>query len=133
MHNSSVPLFWRLKKARYMLTGTKCTACKNVYFPPRKICPECRRKSQIEDMQFSGKGEIVSYTIIRTPPAGFEEYVPYAIALIRLDEGTVITGQMIGDPENVEIGKRVKSVFRKMYTDGAEGLIHYGMKFQLDE
>lgn len=129
----SVPLFWRLKKSKYNLIGTKCTTCGNVYFPPKNFCPNCRRRGKVEDFQFSGSGKIVSYTIVRVPPEGFEKYVPYAVAIIRLDEGTNISGQIIGNVEKIEIGKRVKTVFRKMYEDGTEGLINYGIKFELAE
>jgi len=127
----SVPLFWRLKKPKYNLTGTKCIKCKNVYFPPRNLCPNCRRSGDIQEFQFSGSGKILSYTIIRTPPEGFEHYIPYAIAIIRLDEGTNITGQVVGDIERIGTGKRVRSVFRKMHENGSDGLIHYGLKFEM--
>ena len=31
------------------------------------------------------------------------------------------------------IGSRVKAVFRRMYTDGSSGLIHYGLKWEIAE
>ncbi len=128
-HNSSVPLFWRLQKSRYTLTGTKCHACNTAYFPPKDFCPACRRKGEIREFAFSGNGKILSYTIIRVPPEGFQNYTPYAVAIIELDEGTRISGQIIGNPENVGIGKRVRPVFRKIQEDGSSGLIQYGIKF----
>ncbi len=127
----SVPLFWRLKKPRYNLIGTKCLKCKSVYFPPRNLCPKCRRSGNIREFKFSGKGKIISYTIIRTPPEGFEYYAPYAVAIIRLDEGANVTGQVVGDIDKIKVGKRVRSVFRKICEDGSDGLIHYGLKFEL--
>lgn len=131
MPYKSVPLFWRLKKPKYNLVGTRCLKCKNVYFPPRNLCPGCRRSGNIKELQLSGNGKILSYTIIRTPPEGFEHYAPYAVAIIRLDEGTNITGQVVGDIEKIKTGKRVRSVFRKICEDGSSGLIHYGLKFEL--
>ncbi len=132
MSHGSVPLFWRLKKSKYNLIGTKCTSCSQVFFPPKTLCPDCRSKGQLEEFQFSGNGEIISYTIITTPPEGFEAYAPYAIGLIKLDEGTTISGQVVGDVSKLDIGKKVQSVFRKMYEDGDGGVIHYGIKFQLN-
>ena len=129
----SVPLFWRLKKSRYNLTGTRCTNCGSVFFPPRNLCPKCRRSGNVEDFEFSGNGKILSYTIVRTAPEGFEHYVPYAVAIIRLDEGANVTGQVVGDIEKVRTGKRVRPVFRKINEDGNDGLIHYGLKFELVE
>jgi uncharacterized OB-fold protein len=130
-HTSSVALYWRLQKQKYGLTGTKCSTCGTAYFPPKSFCPDCRRKGKIEPAQFSGKGKISSYTIIRVPPEGFEKYTPYAMAIIELDEGTRISGQIVGNIENVATGKRVETVFRRISEDGESGLIHYGLKWRL--
>ena len=130
-HRSSVPLFWRLKKARYSLIGSRCQTCGKAYFPPKAFCPECRRRGRVDDYRFSGRGRIESYTVIRVPPEGFES--PYAVAIIELEEGTRISGQIVGCPEDVEVGKRVKPVFRKISEDGRSGLIQYGMKWEIDD
>lgn len=133
MVHSSVPLFWRLREAKYRLVGTKCRKCVSLFFPPRSLCPKCRRKGEIEPFPFSGSGRITAHTVIRTPPEGFERQAPYAVAIIRLDEGVNVSGQVVGDLENIEAGKRVKTVFRKMHEDGPAGVIHYGLKFRLAE
>jgi uncharacterized OB-fold protein len=126
-------MYWRLQKQRYNMTGSKCKNCGNVFFPQRPFCSNCRRRGEIETIQLTGRGEIESFTIIRTAPEGFETQTPYAVGLIKLDEGTSISGQIVGDIDNIEIGKKVKPVFRKMYEDGKEGLINYGVKFELDD
>ncbi len=131
--SSSVPLFWRLRKSKYRLIGTKCATCSSVFFPPKYFCPACRRKGKIEDFQFSGNGTILSYTVIRAAPQGFEKITPYAVAIIKLDEGTNISGQIVSSIDSIKIGKRVKAVFRKMYEDGDDGLIHYGLKWEIIE
>jgi len=132
-YKSSVPLFWRLKKSKYNLIGTRCKTCGELFFPQKNLCPKCRRRGDLEEFQFSGKGKIVSHTIVRVPPEGFEKYSPYAVAIIELDEGTRVSGQIVGDVNRVETGKRVKTVFRKIYEDGSDGLIHYGLKWELAE
>lgn len=130
---SSVPMFWRLKKPKYILQGTKCITCNSKFFPPRPLCPDCRSKGNIENFQFSGEGEIVSHTVIRVAPEGFESYTPYAVAIIQLKEGTTIGGQIVGDFNKIEAGKKVTPVFRKMSEDGKDGLIHYGLKWILKD
>ncbi len=132
-YKSSVPLFWRLKKSKYNLIGTRCKTCNQVFFPQRSLCPDCRRKGTIEEFQFSGNGKIVSHTIVRVPPEGFEKYTPYAVAIIELSEGARISGQIVGDVNRVESGKNVKTVFRRMHEDKSGGLIHYGLKWELAE
>lgn len=80
---------------------------------------------------FSGLGEVYSYTIVRHPPAGFEEQAPYVVALVRLDEGPLVTAQLtdLGDAEP-EIGMRVEMVTRKLRAEGESGMIVYGYKFR---
>ena len=128
----SLPISWRLKRQKYNLVGTKCRTCGNAFFPPRQLCPSCRRKGRLQEFQFSGKGEIVSYTVIRAAPQGFEKYTPYTVALIKLQEGPMLSGQLVTNGEEVEIGKKVRSVFRKMQEEGTDGVIHYGLKFEIE-
>ena len=128
----SLAITWRRIPERYRLLGTKCLNCNSQYFPPRKICPKCRRKGRIENVKFCGKGKIYSYTKITAPPAGFELEAPYMFAIIELDEGVRVTSQVVDcNEEEVKIGSPVKMVFRKIAEDSEEGLIHYGFKFEL--
>ncbi|RLJ07789.1 MAG: transcriptional regulator [Candidatus Aenigmatarchaeota archaeon] len=130
---SSIPLYWRLQKSRYNLIGSRCKTCGSLYFPPRQLCPRCRSKGQLEDYRFSGKGKIVSWTIIRAAPEGFEDQAPYAVAIIELEEGVKVPGQLVGRPDGIEIGKPVRAVFRRITEDGPAGLIHYGLKWEVVE
>src|SRR3989344_2791350 len=108
-HRSSVAMPWRLKKSRYGVTGSECKSCGALSMPLRAVC-ECGA-SESKPFAFSGNGEIVSYTTIHVGPAGFSG--PYNIALIRLDEGPVVSGVVV-DADGVAVGKRVKQVFRKL-------------------
>jgi uncharacterized OB-fold protein len=124
-----IPQNWRLAGPRYALQGEVCPHCGAVIFPPRDACPECARPAQ-DVFTFSGKGEIYSYTVVLDPPEGFEDQKPYVVALVRLDEGPMVTAQITdldGDPA---IGMRVEMVTRRLRTDGEEGIIVYGYKFR---
>lgn len=138
-HTSSVALMWRLNEGRYNLVGTVCTTCNRLFFPPKALCPDCRRKGAIAPHKFSGKGVVESYTIIYSAPEGFERQVPYVVAVIKMDGDVKISGQIVGlnVPELVEkkvdlIGKNVVSTFRKYYDDEKDGLIQYGVKWLLE-
>jgi uncharacterized OB-fold protein len=65
-------------------------------------------------------------------PSGFEEYTPYVVALIQLEEGPVLTAQMTDvEPEDVFIGMPVEMVTRKLRTDAGDiGTILYSYKFR---
>ncbi|MBZ0287951.1 MAG: Zn-ribbon domain-containing OB-fold protein [Anaerolineae bacterium] len=87
---------------------------------------------QQERFTFAGTGEVYSYTILQEPPDGFEEQAPYALALVKLDEGPLITAQLadLTPDETIEIGDRVEMVTRKLSTEGGKGMIVYGYKFR---
>jgi len=128
-----VPRFWREIQQRYNLKAKKCELCERVYFPPREACPYCRRKSmdKMKDIKLSGRGEVLTYTIIHVGPEAFEEQVPYPIAIIQLEEGPKVTAQIVDcDIEDVHIGMKVQSTFRKIQQDGSTGAIYYGYKFK---
>ena len=126
-----IPRHWRLKKQRYALTGEVCPHCNVKIFPPRDICPECGGEAKTE-FAFSGHGEVYSHTTVYNAPEGYQNSVPYTVALVKLDEGPVITAQLtdLGEQE-AEIGMPVEMVTRRLRTDGDErGLLVYGYKFR---
>lgn len=128
----SIPLSWRRIPERYRIIGVKCETCSSAYFPSRPICPKCRRKGKLVPAQFSGKGKIVSFTEISAPPEGFEDQIPYILAVIELDEGARLTAQIVdAKKEDVKMDARVEKVFRVIQRDDPEGLVHYGFKFRL--
>jgi uncharacterized OB-fold protein len=126
-----VPRYWRSRKQRYSLVGEVCPHCQARLFPPRDVCPECGQEAR-QPYHFSGRGEVYSYTTVFDPPAGFEENAPYTVALVKLEEGPMITAQLtdLGDAL-VEIGMPVEMVTRRLRQDGDErGMIVYGYKFR---
>ena len=127
----STPLHWRRYKERYNLLGTKCEVCDKIYFPFRIICPNCRRDGKTVTIRFSGKGEVFTYTTIRAPSEEFKPYAPYIIGIIKLNEGPKVTSQITDcRPEEVYIGMPVEACFRKLSSQGKEGIICYGFKFR---
>lgn len=121
---------WRLQKQRYELVGETCDSCGVKLFPPRDVCLECKAPAQ-ELYTFTGTGEIFSYTTIYDAPAGFEHNAPYQVALIKLEEGPLVTAQLTDmEADAAYIGMPVEMVSRKLRTDGEEGMIVYGYKFR---
>ncbi len=128
----NIAITWRRIPERYRLAGSQCTSCKTKFFPPRKLCPDCRRKGKIESCGFSGKGKIYSFSEVHSAPAGLELEIPYVLAIVQLEEGPKLTAQ-VADCHgcDVQVGAPVEAVFRKIRSDDPEGLLHYGYKFRL--
>jgi uncharacterized OB-fold protein len=98
---------------------------------PRDICPACGKEAK-NSYAFSGRGEVFSFTTIYEAPTGFDETAPYTVALVKLDEGPMVTAQLTDLGEtNPEIGMPVEMVTRKLRSDGDErGMLIYGYKFR---
>jgi len=126
-----IPRHWRLKKQRYALVGEICPHCEAKIFPPRDVRPHCGGEAKTP-YSFTGKGVVYSFTVMHDAPAGFENTTPYTVALVKLEEGPMVTAQLtdLGE-EPVEIGMPVEMVTRKLREDGDErGMIVYGYKFR---
>jgi uncharacterized OB-fold protein len=126
----SAPQTWRQQAQRYRLTGTQCVACDHRMFPPRDVCTECGG-TEMRAHRFCGGGEVFSYSVVHHAPAGHEEFAPYPVALVRLDEGPLIAAQLTDVvAAELAIGLRVEMVTRRIREDSADGVIVYGYKFR---
>ena len=126
-----IPRHWRLKKQRYALVGEVCEHCDARLFPPRDICPECGEEAKTL-FQFSGKGEVYSYTTVYDAPEGYAEQAPYTLAMVKLDEGPLITAQLTDlGAQKPAIGMPVEMVTRLLRSATDErGMLIYGYKFR---
>ncbi|HSL17228.1 MAG TPA: Zn-ribbon domain-containing OB-fold protein [Methylomirabilota bacterium] len=120
---------WREFPQRYRLEAAKCDGCGKVLYPPRLVCPGCGGRSFTDEV-LPRDGRVVTYTVIRVPPAGFTEQTPLPIALVELDNGVRLMVQIadVEDPETLEIGMPVRLEFRRVAWDGEAGVIFYGHK-----
>jgi uncharacterized protein len=100
------------------VAGTRCKSCGKTYFPPRADCFNCL-SSDMEWFGISGPGKLVSFSTLMYAPTGFENDLPYAIALA--DFGDVkVFGRMSKDleEEDMEIGMDVNVVPVKLQGGG---------------
>jgi uncharacterized OB-fold protein len=125
-----IPTNWRLRQQRYRLVGEVCEKCGERIFPARDVCPGCEAAAQTP-FEFSGRGEVYSYSTVYQAPEGFQEFAPYRVALVKLEEGPMVAAQLTDVAEDqLKIGMAVEMVTRKVQGGGAEGPIVYGYKFR---
>lgn len=130
MSGLSVPRYWRESKYLYKLIGSKCKECGKIHFPHRSMCRYCHSHS-VENHRLSERGKVLTYTVIRSAPEGYEKMIPYAVGLIELEDGIRILSQVVDcDPQEITIGMPVELTFRKVKEGGQEGIIEYGYKFK---
>lgn len=115
------------------LLGARCTGCNTPYFPRPARChnPRCA-ESRLEDARFGGRGRIWSWSVADfapPPPHKHDKpFKPYAIAVVDLDDGLRLVGQMAGSVDQASVGAAVKLVIDTLYHE--DGKAFSTWKFQ---
>jgi uncharacterized OB-fold protein len=97
----------------------RCTSCGKAYFFPRPFCPFCASKD-VEWFTATGRGTLYSYVISHRPAYGFQDWTPYVIAIVQLEEGPRMMTNIVGvepTPENLPIDLPVEVTFEQQNDD----------------
>ena len=98
--------------AEGVLRLQRCRACERCIYYPRAVCPTCMT-SDLEWVEVSGVGVVHSFTIIHRAPPDYRDEVPYAVALVDLDEGVRMMTRLVDvEPAAVRVGLPVEVAFR---------------------
>ena len=120
--------YWREIPQRYRMEAEKCKKCGKIYFPPRVICSDCKSRD-FELLKLKDEGKLLTYTVIRVGPSQFVDQTPYAMGIVKLDDGVNLLAQIVDcEPEQLQIGMKLKLEFRKIQQDGEAGILCYGYK-----
>lgn len=77
------------------------------------------------------EGKILFWTLIKVPPAGYEQEAPYPVVLVEFQGEKRMIGQLVDwKKRDLLIGKKVKIVYRRIRKPDLEGVIPYGIKFR---
>ena len=89
--------------------GTRCKKCGIMHFPPVADCAECLA-SDVEWFQVTGTGKLISFSKLTYGPVGFEEDLPYSVALLDYGDYKVFGRIDKGIPdEALSIGLAMKT------------------------
>ena len=105
--------YWE-KTRQHELWLRKCEDCRQVYFYPRDICPDCFSRNTTW-IQSSGKGILHTYAIVhRAAYPAFQDDVPYIIAMVELEGGVRIPTNLVDiepDPKLIKVGMAVEVTY----------------------
>ena len=104
--------FWEACK-RGELTFQRCNDCEGIVFIPQPACTHCL-STDLRWERSAGRGAVYSWTVVWRPQTPAFE-IPYAIAIVDVDEGYQMMTNIIGiDPATLEVGRRVEVSFHEM-------------------
>lgn len=111
--SESTPFWDGMREGRLMLQ--RCASTGEHLFPPVTFCPGSLERP--EWVQASGKGTVFSWIVVRHPVPRdvYADEVPYVVAIIALDEGCRMTGNIVDcAPEDVRADMPVEIVFNRV-------------------
>ncbi|NIP13583.1 MAG: hypothetical protein GWM88_02100 [Pseudomonadales bacterium] len=94
------------------LEGFKCGSCGATFLGERSVCSKCGARDQMSAVTLPNHGTLYSYSIVHRSFPGID--VPYVSAVVDLDDGTAIKGNLINvepDPDKIEFGMPVDVVY----------------------
>jgi uncharacterized OB-fold protein len=112
--NRDTEFFWE-GTAAGELRIQKCNACGLLRHPPGPMCPSCHAADR-GYVVASGRGTVFSYLVHHAPQLPGKE-LPATLALIDLEEGVRMVGELMTGREHVAVGTPVQVVFEKIDDD----------------
>ena len=112
---------------RGLLCLPRCTACAVLHFYPRAFCPYCGGR-ELAWERLSGRGRIYTFTVNHRPAGeAFAALVPYAVAVVTLDEGPRMMGRIVESAlDGVRIGAPVVARFEAVAD--SLSLVHFALE-----
>ena len=95
------------------LEGHKCQSCGAVFLGERTICSKCGTRNQMKGVRLANTGTLYVYSIVHRSFPGIQ--VPYVSAIVDLDGGGTIKGNLINvepNPEKIRLGMPVEVVYK---------------------
>jgi len=90
--------------AQGKLMAGKCTKCGKIHLPPRTLCDNCFSQ-EFTWTEISGKGTLLTFSVIHIAPQQFQALAPYAVGIIELENGLKLPGMISGvTQEQLHIG-----------------------------
>lgn len=81
----------------------ECTSCGNRQLYPRLACTNCGAEPVWRTA--SGRGVVHTFTVVRQSGPPFNQFLPYVLAVVELEEGPRMMGNVTDcDPADVSIG-----------------------------
>jgi uncharacterized OB-fold protein len=96
------------------IMGSRCGACGDVSLPPRPVCMECG-SVELDWEEFEGRGEVRAFSVINIPLSRMEGRCPYAVGVVKLDDGPSVSGLILGvtSGDELSVGSRVEAEYVK--------------------
>ena len=94
------------------LEGFECGNCEAVFLGERTTCSRCGTRDNMHAKTLANTGTLYGFSVVHRSFPGIK--VPYISAIVDLDGGGTVKGNLIGvdaDPQSIKFGMSVQVVF----------------------
>lgn len=101
------------------IMGTQCKICKKAYFPPQMDCNNCLSTDSMVWKEIANEWTLITYTVAHFAPTGFEEDIPYILAIAESTEGLKLFARLSKDvsEDQIKPGMKLKLAPVKLPND----------------
>jgi uncharacterized protein len=109
--------FWESCRDR-RLTVQQCTSCRRLRYPISPVCQHCIGR-EWSWKPLAGTGTVYTFAVFRQVyNEAWRERVPYTVAIVELDEGAMMLGDLVNvAPEEVNVGMPVRVDFEPVTSE----------------
>jgi uncharacterized protein len=90
--------WWEATRSR-RLCVQRCGSCGRDQLYPRSVCTSCHGQD-LALVEAAGTGTVLSFSVVHRSPDPECFPPPYVVALVRLDEGPVLTTNLVDVPDD---------------------------------
>ena len=87
------------------------------------------RRQKLIRKYLGKRGKIVSFTRIFAPSQTFKKQAPFYVAIVELEGGERLVGQVVEAEEGLKIGDKVVAVIRRLWEGQGKEVLPYTLKF----
>lgn len=97
------------------ITWKICKSCGFLQHKTHLRCLKCKY-DKFSSIEPTGYCKLLTYTILKAPPAEFRDRQSYALGVVEFENGIKALGQ-ITTQENLAIGMELKPIYKKISDD----------------
>lgn len=89
-----------------------CNNCGLLQYKTHFRCLKCK-SNDFKLIEASGPGKLLTYTVLKAPPAEFQDKKSYTLGIVEFSNGIKALGQ-INIQKDLKIGMQLKPVFKQI-------------------
>jgi uncharacterized OB-fold protein len=99
-------------KIEEKINWKKCNKCGLLQHSSHLRCLKCKN-DKFTYIESTGKCTLLTYTVLKAPPAEFRDNKSYALGIVKFENGVKALGQLTTN-RNLKIGMKLKPIYRKI-------------------